>query len=75
MELELQAKDKELSCVLDDVERLQKSLNVLKENSSKQIMLLESQLREKESKLSDFEKKLEQQKDYEEIKKEIKSVY
>ena len=61
-----------MSCVLDDVERLQKSLNVLKENSSKQIMLLESQLREKESKLSDFEKKLEQQKDYEEIKKEIK---
>lgn len=64
-----------MSCVLDDVERLQKSLNVLKENSSKQIMLLESQLREKESKLSDFEKKLEQQKDYEEIKKEIKWVY
>ena len=64
-----------MSCVLDDVERLQKSLNVLKENSSKQIVLLESQLREKESKLSDFEKKLEQQKDYEEIKKEIKWVY
>ena len=72
LELELQAKDKEITRLLDDVQRLQNSLGQLRETSSRQVSLLEEQLREKASLTAQLEERLNQQQDYEEVKKELR---
>ena len=72
LELELKVKDKELTSVREDVERLQKNLLTLRDKSTNQIELLEKELRDKGMRLSEAEKLLSQQEDYEEIKKELK---
>ena len=72
LELELKAKEKEVTCLLEDVERLQNSLKQLRETSSKQIMLLEQQLQDRRSAVAVFEERLKHQEDYDEIKKELR---
>ena len=71
LELELKAKEKEVTCLLEDVKRLQNSFSQLKDSSSKHITLLETQLNEKICLVSQLENKLSIQKDYEEMKKEL----
>ncbi|XP_003384163.1 PREDICTED: protein CASP-like [Amphimedon queenslandica] len=71
LELELKVKDKELTSVREDVERLQKNLLTLRDKSTNQIELLEKELRDKGIRLSEAERLLSQQEDYEEIKKEL----
>ena len=72
LELEVKAKEKEVTCLLEDVERLQNGLKQLRETSSKQVTLLESQLESKKHTLSVFEERLKNQEDYDEIKKELR---
>ena len=72
LELEVKAKEKEVTCLLEDVERLQNGLKQLRETSGKQVTLLESQLESKKHALSVLEERLKNQEDYDEIKKELR---
>eukprot|EP00063_Salmo_salar_P018673 XP_013993508.1 PREDICTED: homeobox protein cut-like 1 isoform X6 [Salmo salar] len=71
LEVELSAKEREVLHLAEDVQRLQASLANVRENSALQISQLEQQLSTKESSLKQLEEKLQEQADYEDIKKEL----
>ncbi|XP_049334616.1 cut-like homeobox 1b isoform X1 [Astyanax mexicanus] len=71
LEAELSAKEREMVQLVEDVQRLQASLAKLRENSSSQISQLEQQLSAKSATLKQLEEKLQEQADYEEVKKEL----
>ncbi|XP_072558463.1 homeobox protein cut-like 1 isoform X7 [Paramormyrops kingsleyae] len=71
LEVELSAKEREVVQLVEDVQRLQASLNKLRETSANQITQLERQLSAKNSTLKQLEEKLQEQADYEELKKEL----
>ncbi|XP_029105269.1 homeobox protein cut-like 1 isoform X1 [Scleropages formosus] len=71
LEVELSAKEREVVQLAEDVRRLQTSLSKLRENSASQISQLEQQLSSKASTLKQLEEKLQEQADYEEVKKEL----
>ncbi|MBN3309018.1 CUX1 protein, partial [Amia calva] len=71
LEVELSAKEREVVQLVEDVQRLQASLSKLRENSASQISQLEQQLSTKNSTLKQLEEKLQDQADYEEVKKEL----
>ncbi|XP_071030955.1 homeobox protein cut-like 1 isoform X4 [Oncorhynchus clarkii lewisi] len=71
LEVELNAKEREVLHLAEDVQRLQASLANVRENSASQISQLEQQLSTKESSLKQLEEKLQEQADYEGIKKEL----
>ncbi|KAG7483815.1 hypothetical protein MATL_G00042280 [Megalops atlanticus] len=71
LEVELSAKEREIVQLVEDVQRLQASLSKLRENSASQITQLEQQLSSKNSTLKQLEEKLQEQADYEEVKKEL----
>ncbi|XP_062844252.1 cut-like homeobox 1b isoform X2 [Trichomycterus rosablanca] len=71
LEAELSAKEREMVQLVEDVQRLQASLAKLRENSSTQIIQLEQQLSAKSATLKQLEEKLQEQADYEEVKKEL----
>ncbi|XP_036818050.1 protein CASP-like isoform X6 [Oncorhynchus mykiss] len=71
LEAELGAKDREMVQLMDDVQRLQASLSKLRESSSTQITQLQLQLSTKTDTLKQLEGKLQEQADYEEVKKEL----
>ncbi|KAG5837655.1 hypothetical protein ANANG_G00241750 [Anguilla anguilla] len=71
LEAELSAKEREIVQLVEDVQRLQASLSKLRENSANQITQLEQQLNSKNSTLKELEEKLQEQADYEEVKKEL----
>ncbi|XP_030632356.1 cut-like homeobox 1b isoform X3 [Chanos chanos] len=71
LEAELSAKEREMVQLVEDVQRLQASLSKLRENSSNQISQLEQQLSAKSATLKQLEEKLQEQADYEEVKKEL----
>ncbi|XP_072557157.1 cut-like homeobox 1b isoform X3 [Paramormyrops kingsleyae] len=71
LEVELGAKEREVLQLVEDVQRLQASLSKLRETSANQISQLEQQLSAKNSTLKDLENKLQEQADYEEVKKEL----
>ncbi|XP_060761877.1 cut-like homeobox 1b isoform X7 [Neoarius graeffei] len=71
LEAELSAKEREMVQLVEDVQRLQASLAKLRENSSTQISQLEQQLSAKSATLKQLEEKLQEQADYEEVKKEL----
>uniref|UniRef100_W5M052 Protein CASP n=1 Tax=Lepisosteus oculatus TaxID=7918 RepID=W5M052_LEPOC len=71
LEVELSAKEREIVQLVEDVQRLQASLSKLRENSASQISQLEQQLSSKNSTLKQLEEKLQEQADYEEVKKEL----
>ncbi|KAG1970434.1 homeobox protein cut-like [Pimephales promelas] len=71
LEAELGAKEREVERLAEDVQRLQASLAQLSETSTNQISQLEQQLSSKEAVLKHLEEKLQEQSDYEEIKREL----
>ncbi|XP_042563220.1 homeobox protein cut-like 1, partial [Clupea harengus] len=71
LEAELCSKDREMTQLLEDVQRLQTSLTKLRESSANQIGSLQEQLNIKTNTLKELEGKLQQQGDYEEVKKEL----
>ncbi|XP_042153634.1 protein CASP-like isoform X4 [Oncorhynchus tshawytscha] len=71
LEAELGAKDREMVQLVEDVQRLQASLSKLRESSSTQITQLQLQLSTKTASLKQLEGKLQEQADYEEVKKEL----
>uniref|UniRef100_A0A8C7TV94 Homeobox protein cut-like n=1 Tax=Oncorhynchus mykiss TaxID=8022 RepID=A0A8C7TV94_ONCMY len=75
LEVELNAKEREVLHLAEDVQRLQASLANVRENSASQISQLEQQLSTKESSLKQLEEKLQEQADYEGIKKELRLIH
>nr|XP_033777487.1 homeobox protein cut-like 1 isoform X2 [Geotrypetes seraphini] len=71
LEVELASKEREITQLVEDVQRLQASLTKLRENSASQISHLEQQLTTKNTTLKQLEDKLKGQADYEEVKKEL----
>ncbi|XP_073999127.1 homeobox protein, cut isoform X4 [Rhodnius prolixus] len=74
IELELSAKDKEISQLLEDVQRLQNSIGKLQENSANQIARLEEELEHKRQHICRLEARLEAQKDYNELKRQVSNL-
>lgn len=71
IELELSAKDKEISQLLEDVQRLQSRIGKLQENSANQIARLEEELEHKRQHICRLEARLDAQKDYNELKRQL----
>ncbi|KAF6216279.1 hypothetical protein GE061_000619 [Apolygus lucorum] len=74
IELELSAKDKEISQLIEDVQRLQNSMGKLQENSANQIARLEEELEHKKQHICRLEARLEAQKDYSELKRQLSGL-
>uniref|UniRef100_A0A3B4AJ62 Protein CASP n=1 Tax=Periophthalmus magnuspinnatus TaxID=409849 RepID=A0A3B4AJ62_9GOBI len=74
LEAELRAKERETAQLVEDVQRLQVSLTKLRETTGSQITELEQQLSSKTAVLKELEEKLQNQADYEEVKKILKSM-
>uniref|UniRef100_A0A8B9JVP0 Homeobox protein cut-like n=1 Tax=Astyanax mexicanus TaxID=7994 RepID=A0A8B9JVP0_ASTMX len=64
----------EVECVSEDVLKLQNELTELTESTANQISRMQQQLSDKEDKLKKMEEKLRAQCDYEELKKELRSL-
>ncbi|XP_059177157.1 homeobox protein cut-like 1 isoform X2 [Physella acuta] len=71
-EVELAAKEKEIAQLVEDVQRLQASLNKLRESTSAQVARLEEELTTKNLAFRALEEKLRTQEDYEEVKRELR---
>ncbi|XP_052715814.1 homeobox protein cut-like 1 isoform X4 [Crassostrea angulata] len=71
LEHELAAKEKEISQLVEDVQRLQSSLNKLREATTSQVSKLEDELATKNQAFKLLEEKIKSQEDYEEIKREL----
>uniref|UniRef100_A0A8C1SZZ9 Protein CASP n=1 Tax=Cyprinus carpio TaxID=7962 RepID=A0A8C1SZZ9_CYPCA len=71
VEAELSAKEREMLQLVEDVQRLQASLSMLRESSAAQISQLQQQLKSQTDTLQHLEEKLQTQADYEEVKKEL----
>ncbi|XP_039297394.1 homeobox protein cut [Nilaparvata lugens] len=71
IQVELSAKDKEISQLVEDVQRLQSSIGKLQENSSNQIARLEEELEHKRQHICRLEARLEAQRDYDELKRQV----
>jgi len=56
---------------MESIQRLQSSLNHLRESSASQIRLLEEQLDQKQEIIARLEARLDSQRDYEEIQREL----
>ncbi|KAF5291623.1 hypothetical protein FQA39_LY14345 [Lamprigera yunnana] len=70
-ENEIAAKDKEINHLLEEVQRLQLSITKLQESSMSQISRLEDELEQKRQHIARLESKLDLQRDYEDLKREI----
>ncbi|GAB1602343.1 protein CASP-like [Argonauta hians] len=71
LEVELSAKEKEISQLVEDVQRLQASQAKLRETTQVQINRLEEELGLKNKAHQELEEKLKRQEDYEEISREL----
>ena len=71
MELELAAKEKEISQFVEDIQHLQLSMTKLRESTATTIANLEQELSQKGQECLDLEKKLSQQSDYGDLKREL----
>ncbi|XP_042893481.1 protein CASP-like [Penaeus japonicus] len=71
LEIELASKDKEISQLVEDIKQLQNSLNILRDTSSSQIRALEENQESNTRTISTLEAKVQQQRDYDEIKREL----
>lgn len=60
-----------MSRLLEDVQRLQSNLSQLRDNASRQVAALEEELKGKKALVEKMEERLNQQQDYDEIKKEL----
>ncbi|XP_019614890.1 PREDICTED: homeobox protein cut-like 1 isoform X1 [Branchiostoma belcheri] len=71
LEVEVAAKEREVAQLVEDVQRLQSTLASLRESTSSQIAKLEDEVHKKTLAFKTLEEKLQTQKDYEEIKREL----
>ncbi|CAH1232311.1 protein CASP-like isoform X3 [Branchiostoma lanceolatum] len=71
LEVEVAAKEREVAQLVEDVQRLQSTLTSSRESTSSQIAKLEEEVRKKNLAFKTLEEKLQTQKDYEEIKREL----
>ncbi|XP_067101850.1 cut-like homeobox 1b isoform X1 [Osmerus mordax] len=71
LQAELGAKEREVGQLLEDLQKLQTSLSMLRESSVSQITTLKTQLLSTTTTLRELEEKLQEQADYEEVKKEL----
>lgn len=62
----------QISQLLEDVQRLQNSIGKLQENSANQIARLEEELEHKRQHICRLEARLEAQKDYNELKRQVR---
>lgn len=69
--LELAAKEKEVQTLIDDVQKLQSTLNQLRESSARQLSHFEEELQVRSRHIQRLEAQLEAQKDYQEIRREL----
>ncbi|XP_075745046.1 homeobox protein, cut isoform X3 [Rhipicephalus microplus] len=74
LELQLASKDKEISQLVEDIRKLQSAVDSLKETSASQIAQLEGMLAEKSRIIQELEDRLDRQKDYEDIKNELRNL-
>ncbi|XP_071946426.1 protein CASP-like isoform X3 [Antedon mediterranea] len=74
LEIELAAKEKEISQLVEDVHRLQAANAKLREQSTSQISKLEEQLTASTSAFKKLEDRLQSQSDYEEMKRELNVI-
>ncbi|XP_026810680.1 homeobox protein cut isoform X2 [Rhopalosiphum maidis] len=70
-ELELSAKEKEISQLVEDVRRLQSSIGKLQDHTAKEIARLEEELHDKRQHIMRLEARLDAQRDYEEVKRQL----
>lgn len=61
----------QISSLIENVQRLQSSLNQMRESSATKIRLLEDQLEQKQDLISRLEARLDSQRDYDELKREL----
>lgn len=74
LEQQLEAKDREISQLVEDIRKLQSAVDALKETSASQIAQLEEMLAEKSRIIQDLEDRLDRQKDYEDVKQELRNL-
>jgi homeobox protein cut-like len=72
LEVELAAKEREVTQLVDDIQRLQATVNKLRDTSTSQVARLEEDLAGKTRTLAILEEKLATQADYDEIKREFR---
>ncbi|XP_050302302.1 LOW QUALITY PROTEIN: homeobox protein cut [Anthonomus grandis grandis] len=70
-ESEMATKDKEINQLLEEVQRLQGCITKIQESSITQITRLEEQLEQKRQHIVRLESKLDTQKDYDELKRQV----
>lgn len=69
------SKDREVGQLLDDIRRLQATVEALRESSAKQISQLERLVTEKSRTIQQLEEQLERQKDYDDLKTELRKFH
>ncbi|KAK3877261.1 hypothetical protein Pcinc_018016 [Petrolisthes cinctipes] len=74
LEIELASKDKEIAQLVDGLQQLQSSLNEIRDNTSQKIISLEAVVDNKEQTIDYLQDKIANQKDYDEIKRELSIV-
>eukprot|EP00794_Sanderia_malayensis_P014305 gene14305-15793_t len=72
LEIQLTAKDREISQLVEEVHHLQNLLNKVRDSSKRESANLEEQLNERNAMLESMKKQLASQEDYDEIKRELK---
>lgn len=71
LEVELAAKEKEISELVEDVQRLQATINKLRDSTATHVAKLEEELHSRNQTCRELEERLKAQEDYDEIKREL----
>lgn len=71
LEIELAAKEKEITQLVDDIQKLQMKSNKSKELFEQEKASLEEKLNKKDAIIKQFDEKIKQQEDYDEVKREL----
>ncbi|GFU34854.1 homeobox protein cut-like, partial [Nephila pilipes] len=74
LHMELATKKREVSHLVDEMQRLQSSINNLKEISTSKIAQLQDAVTEKDRVIKDLAEKLLRQQDYTDLKRELRQV-
>lgn len=69
------SKDREVGQLLEDIRRLQATVDALRESSAKQVAQLERLVKEKSRTIQQLEEQLERQKDYEDLKNQLHKLH
>ena len=71
LDAQLNSKDEEILHLFESNQKLQAELAALREEFAKERDLLRGELKQKDARVEEMEKKLASQKDYEEVKREL----